>query len=504
MTSQGVFPARSAPRFTAQRDGDWQVRPRYALADVPTLLWRERWLMLATFVVTALTGIAFAFTLKTNYPAHSSVLVKLGQEYVYQPRSGDAGRGAVPDNDQILQSESEIMASDALKVRVVRRLGVARIAPDQASAYANASAEGRDLIVAKLAQGIGRGLKIDTAPALPVIRLTYENHDPQLAAQILNTLLEEYLVYRRSVLLTPTAGALDDQRRAFAQRLAEADGAYQSFLASNRIGDFEADKSALSQLAAQIEQQQYANDTALKEKTARLAAIDGELADVAPEVALYHDSDPTAPAKLADLRVQREQLLARYKPDAQPVRDMDAQIARLEGAIAAGRTTTRGPERTGLNPVYQTFQTEKLQLSAELAGLRQTAAALADEMGQLTERRLRLAQLEPQYQALSLDRDALQTNVKDLTAKAEETEASQQIAAATNDNIRIVERATPPTEGKSLRKPVLALALAFAVFSAFCIGLLRMFLRPGLPTPASAGRTLDLPVLGAAPLKQPA
>ena len=504
MTSQGVFPARSAPRFTAQRDGDWQVRPRYALADVPTLLWRERWLMLATFVVTALTGIAFAFTLKTNYPAHSSVLVKLGQEYVYQPRSGDAGRGAVPDNDQILQSESEIMASDALKVRVVRRLGVARIAPDQASAYANASAEGRDLIVAKLAQGIGRGLKIDTAPALPVIRLTYENHDPQLAAQILNTLLEEYLVYRRSVLLTPTAGALDDQRRAFAQRLAEADGAYQSFLASNRIGDFEADKSALSQLAAQIEQQQYANDAALKEKTARLAAIDGELADVAPEVALYHDSDPTAPAKLADLRVQREQLLARYKPDAQPVRDMDAQIARLEGAIAAGRTTTRGPERTGLNPVYQTFQTEKLQLSAELAGLRQTAAALADEMGQLTERRLRLAQLEPQYQALSLDRDALQTNVKDLTAKAEETEASQQIAAATNDNIRIVERATPPTEGKSLRKPVLALALAFAVFSAFCIGLLRMFLRPGLPTPASAGRTLDLPVLGAAPLKQPA
>jgi hypothetical protein len=31
-----------------------------------------------------------------------------------------------------------------------------------------------------------------------------------------------------------------------------------------------------------------------------------------------------------------------------------------------------------------------------------------------------------------------------------------------------------------------------------------MFLRPGMPTPASASRTLDLPVLGAAPLKQPA
>jgi uncharacterized protein involved in exopolysaccharide biosynthesis len=321
---------------------------------------------------------------------------------------------------------------------------------------------------------------------------------------VLNTLLEEYLVFRRSVLLTPTAGALDDQRRAFAQRLAEEDAVYQNFLSSNKIGDFEADKTSLSQLSAQIEQQQLATDATLKEKTGRMGAIDAELAGLAPEIGLFHDGDPTASAKLADLRVQRESLLSRYKPDAQPVKDMDAQIAQLEDAIAAGRTTSKGPERTGLNPVYQTFQTERMQLAAEIAGLRQTALTLTDEMNQLTDRRLRLAQLEPQYQAMNLDRDALQNNVKDLTAKTEETEASQQIAQATNDNIRIVERATPPATGKSLKRPALVLALLFAAFSAVCVGLLRMFLRPGMPTPASAGRTLDLPVLGAAPLKQPA
>jgi uncharacterized protein involved in exopolysaccharide biosynthesis len=183
---------------------------------------------------------------------------------------------------------------------------------------------------------------------------------------------------------------------------------------------------------------------------------------------------------------------------------MDAQIAQLEAGIAAGRTAGRGAERTGVNPVFQTFQTEKLQLAAEVDGLKQTGATLADEMGRLTERRLRLAKLEPQYQALSLDRDALATNVKDLAAKAAESEASDGIAAATNDNIRIVERAQPAAEGKSLKKPVLALGLIFAAFTALCGGLVRMFTRPGLPTPASAARTLDLPVLGAAPLKQPA
>ena len=503
MASQGVFPARSAPR-PSEGGGDWPLRSKYAAGDVPILLWRERWLMLAVFLVIAVVGVAFAFTLKQVYSAHSSVLVKLGQEYVYQPRSGDAGRGAVPDNDQILQSESEIMSSDALKLRVVRRLGVPRIAPDQAKAYAAASPDARDLMAAKLADSIGHGLKVETTPALPIIRLTYDDHDPQRAALVLNTLLEEYLVYRREVLLAPTAGALDDQRRAFAHRLAEEDAAYQTFLSTNQIGDFEADKASLSQLAAQLEQQQLTTDAALREKAGRIGAIDAELDAMAPEVGLYRDADPTAAAKLADLRVQREALLSRYKPDAQPVKDMDAQIAQLESGIAAGRTSTKGPERTGPNPIYQTFQTEKLQLSAEIAGLRQTGATLADEMAQLTERRLRLAQLEPQYQSLNLDRDALQNNVKDLTAKAEESEASQQIAQATNDNIRIIERATPPTEGKSLRKPVLLLALVFAGFTALCGGLLRMFLRPGMPTPASAGRTLDLPVLGAAALKQPA
>jgi hypothetical protein len=45
------------------------------------------------------------------------------------------------------------------------------------------------------------------------------------------------------------------------------------------------------------------------------------------------------------------------------------------------------------------------------------------------------------------------------------------------------------------------IAFVFAAFSALCAGLLRAFLRPGLPTPRTAARTLDLPVLGVAALK---
>ena len=505
MSPQGVFPARSAQRGPESRPvGEWTPRPRFAMSDLPALLWRERWLMAAVFLLILICGAAFAFTLKTQYPAHSSVLVRLGQEYVYEPRAGDAARGAVPDNDHVLQSESEILGSDALKEQVVRKLGVARLAPAQAAAFAGATPEKREHIIGQVATSIGRSLKIESAPDTPVIRLTYQSTDPDLAALTLNTLLEQYLLYRRTVLLAPNANALDDQRRSFQQRLTEADAAYQSFLTNNQIGDFEAEKTSLSQLQAQIEQQQYAADASLKEKMGRLESINTELAQLTPEIGLYHDNDNTAAAKLMDLKVQREGLLSRYRPDAQPVKDLDTQIAQMQTALAAGRTQGRGPERTGVNPVYQTFQTEKLQLTAEVAALRQSVATYTEQSAQVTERRLRLAGLEPQYQALNRDRDVLQNNVRDYSVKAQQSQASLEIAKATNDNIRIVERASPPTQGKSLKKPVLVLAFLFAVFSALCAGLLRMFLRPGLPTPTAAARSLDLPVLGAAPLKQPA
>ena len=72
----------------------WAARPRYALTDFPVLLWRERYLMLAVFGAIFALGVAAALTMKTSYEAYSSVLVRQGQEYVYEPRAGDAGRGA--------------------------------------------------------------------------------------------------------------------------------------------------------------------------------------------------------------------------------------------------------------------------------------------------------------------------------------------------------------------------------------------------------------------------
>jgi uncharacterized protein involved in exopolysaccharide biosynthesis len=154
-----------------------------------------------------------------------------------------------------------------------------------------------------------------------------------------------------------------------------------------------------------------------------------------------------------------------------------------------------------MNPVYQTVQTERIQLTAEVQALRTSLAELERQLGQITDRRIKFAELEPVYQELSLDRDVLQANVRDFTVREQQSRAAQEIAAFSNDSVRIVERALPPTRGSSLKAPVAMVAFVFALFSALCAGLLRAFLRPGLPTPRTAARTLDLPILGVAAVK---
>ncbi len=477
------------------------VRVRYHWSDFSAMLWRERLLMLAVFVPLFLLGAALAFTLPKTFAANSSILVRLGQEYVYEPRAGDAGRGAVPDSDSVIQAETEILSSQHLKQRVIEKLGLASVYPDLAEKYAAADPPGKRKIMGEALLAMTRATKVATAPDTPVIRISYANKNRDVAAKVLNTLLEEYLVYRRNVLTEVTSPALVAQRQRFEGQLAQADEAYQNFLNSNRIGDFVAEKASLSQLQAQIEQQALQTEAQLQDRVGRLGALDRQLGLVSPEISLYRDQNNTASDRLVQMKIQREDLLSRYRPDARPVQDLEAQIAQLEAAVAAGRAQGEGARRIGVNPVFQTVQTERIQLAAEVQALRQSYAEMERQLREITERRLRLASLEPSFQELSLNRDVLQANVRDFTVREQQSRAAQEIAAYSNDSIRIVERATAPTKGVSLKKPAFVLAFLFAAFTGLCAGFLRAFTRPGLPTARAASRTLNLPVLGAAPMK---
>ena len=499
MTYQSAWTGAAEP-MAHQAPGRWHARPRYAPADFLTLLWRERWMMIIVFLVIFAVGGGAAFLMQKEYAAHSSILVRLGQEYVYEPDLGDAARGAISTTDQIVQSEIQILQSAALHRRVIDALGVTRVFPKMAPKLAAATPAEREKLLAAATEGFNKKLGVGTTPDTPVIRLSYKDTDPQRAALVLNRLIDEYLTFRRSVLVEPSTSYLADQRRVFEQKLTGVDGAYQDFLTENGVSDFEAEKISMNGLQASLTDENYKVQARLREVEGRLGEMGRQAGAVPAEIGIHRDTDPATQQKLTQLQIERQDLLSRYKPNAAPVRDKDAQIAKLQ-AMANGGQGEAG-RRFGVNPVHQTVQTERIQLAAEAQSLRDRGVVIAAQLAQVAARRSKLTQLEPQYQDLIRDRDVLMANIKSLVEKEEQGQASAAIAKRTNDNIRVVERATPPAKGTSLKKPVFILAFLFAAFTALALGLLKVFMRRGFPTASSAARTLDLPVLATAGWKE--
>lgn len=474
--------------------------PRYTPSDIATLLWRQLPWMILTFLVLAIVGAIVAVNMPTTYPAHSSLLIRLGQAYVYQPQVGDAARGAAPDIDQVVQSELEILQSDAVKVRVINDIGLARLYPKLGQAYATADPAKREALQQSAMRAITAGLKVVAAPDNAIARLTYTDKDPERAALILNTLVDEYLRYRRTVLLDHSAGALDEQRRSFQSQLDVADAAYQKFLADHDIGDFDSEKVSLAQLYSQLLTDNYSAGALSAETLGRLGVTAQEVANAAPEIGLYRDIDHTAQDKLIQLKVDRQDLLSRYRPGAAPVRDIEQKIAAQEALIASGQANGPGARRIGVNPIFQTLQTEKNQLEAQSASLKDRKASLVAALTDIIARRQKLAALEPQYQELARQRDLLSTNLRNITQRLQESQAAQALAQSGDDgSIKVIERAYPPTKGSSLKLPVLILGLALAAFAAVCVGLLLGFMQKGYPSVEAAERALELPVLVTTP-----
>ena len=458
--------------------------------------------MLAVFLIILALGVGAAMTLKKSYQAYSSLLVQLGEEYVYNPRVGDAGRGTAPTAGQIMQSELEILGSSAVKERALRRVGVARVYPELGRAFAKAGADGERLTMGAAVKAMESGLKIQSAPETSVVRLSFTHKDPVVAAELLNALVDEYLQYRKTVLVGGDAKVLDQQRKDFEARLATAETAYQTFLAENGIGDFDAEKASLAQVYGALLTERYSIEAQLSEADGRLGVTRKQAADAPPVIGLYQDADPTASSKLTALKVERQDLLSRYRPDSQPVREIDQKIAALSALISGGGASGVSAARTGPNPIYQGLQSEKNTLEAQSASLRQRQAAVVADLAQVSEKRQRLVALEPKYQELVRQRDVLSTNVKTFLARQQESQAARAIAMGSDDNIRVVQRAVAPTKGTSLKAPVLGAAFLFAAFSALCLGLLRILLRRGFVTPEATARSLDLPVLAYANVKR--
>jgi uncharacterized protein involved in exopolysaccharide biosynthesis len=471
------------------------VRPRYGFADIVGLLFRELLLMIVIFLAVFAIGTAAVLTLKKTYTATSSVYAGAGQEYVYQPRVGVTDRSAQPlEASAVAQAEAQILGSLEVKRAVLRTLGADVIlGPDARGTPAE-----KELAALK---AMDTGLGVGTTPASAIISVSYETGDPERAARVLNAVVDQYLIQRRNVFRDRASPAFTAQREAFEDELATADSAYEAFLQSNDIGDFATSKASLAASYQTTFAETLSVRAQLNQATQRLRTLEAQLARQPAEVVLQQDLNVSAQDQILTLRTERENLLARYTEDAQPVRDIDQRIAQLQAYVATGTTVGAREVRTGPSTIFTEIETTRINAAADRDALAARLSVLEGQLNTLRARQAHLTQLESTNATLAGNREVLTAKVREFQQRETEARADSALVAAGADNVTVIARAEAPTRGKSLKAPLLAAVFLFAGFTALCIGLLRVFTRRGFTTPASTGRTLDMPVLAVAPVK---
>jgi len=471
------------------------VRPRYGFADIVGLLFRELLLMIVIFLAVFALGTAAVLTLKKTYTATSTVYAGAGQEYVYQPRVGLSDRTGQPlEASAVAQAEARILGSLEVKRRTVEVLGAdAILGPDAKGTPAQ-----KETAALKALDG---GLGVGTTPASAIISVSYEAGDPERAARVLNAVIDQYLIQRRAVFRDRASPAFTAQREVFENELGEADNAYEAFLQSNDIGDFATAKVTLAATYQTTFAETLSVRAQLNQASQRLRTLEAQLAQQPAEVVLQQDLNISAQDQILTLRTERENLLARYTEDAQPVRDIDQRIAQLQAYVATGTTVGAKEVRTGPSTIFTEIETARINAAADRDALAARLSVLEGQLNTLRERQSHLTQLESTNSTLAGSREVLTAKVREFQQRETEARADSALVAAGADNVTVIARAEAPTKGKSLKVPLLAAVFLFAGFTALCVGLLRVFMRRGYVTPASTGRTLDMPVLAVAPVK---
>lgn len=465
--SHADSPAGRTAAPQASRRGD--ERGELDLYDLIELAWAQRVLIILVFAVLFAVGAGAAIMLiKPSYEAQARLLLILDDA---DPTPGTAGAGGAFVLDQVLQSETEILNSDAVRRLAIAEVGIGSLLPD----------DGTEADALKMLRD---GFSVSRAPNAAVLVPTFEHRDAEIAALAVNAMVNAYLEYRRQVLVGDGTETAARQVAAVAA-LTEAQTALDTFLNANGLTNYTADVDAA---VTRVQTLRTALDTAEAERAAAvagIAALNERLAGIPESIEEYVEND--AGNQLLQLRIEREALLARYQPEAPPVQAIDRQIAAVESFIATGGAEGLGQRRVGANPVRQDLETQLLSLQSTAAAEQRRITTLNGQISAAQAEVSRMRALNPEFRELDQEVSANEEALSLIATQQVEGQTRRAAALGAADTVRVLEYGAVPTEGSSLKKVAVIAAFMFAAGVAVLAGLLWGFWSRHLRSPSPRG-----------------
>ncbi len=274
-----------------------------ALRDFWSLLVRRWPVVAAAFVLTTAGVVAASSLLPVTWTASTTIMVKQGREFYYRAEVGDATSQPLLSVTEMVNSQVEILASRDLAEQVVGELGLEKLYPDMlAPAAPDVPHDSAALLPAAVSR-FQESLTVMDVPESSIIRISYENGDPQAAADALNLLVERFKEKHVTVFGEPALGFLSQQREEYEQRLVRSENALDRFRQEHAVYEGAEQRTLLLRRRMELETDLQNAGLRIAELEQALAMLNGGSISAGPP-----EPPPTVTEDRASLMLRRGEL----------------------------------------------------------------------------------------------------------------------------------------------------------------------------------------------------
>jgi uncharacterized protein involved in exopolysaccharide biosynthesis len=410
------------------------------IEDLFGILARRRRVLLGVFLLVAIPSLVAAFSQQSLYESSSLIFVKFGREFVYRTEVGEDQVFINRNQDTVINSELQILASDDVMRDTVRTIGVPELYPDLVD-----EEEPIDEVTLQVASNIFRNhVDARAVPDADVIRVAFRHPDPELAARGVTSLIDRFMEKHVEIFSDhQSIEFLREKVPIYQQQLETAEAALRDFQA--RYPDFSAERP---------------RETIQQERL----QLDAEITRIRSEITQVR-SEPEPPAisraraKLLELQLKEQGMRGGLSRDLEQVRN---EIAMVEEFLESQLGATGQRNRTRLSHL-RSEEARLVRKRERLDSVTEQLPHLASEYEEITRN---LAIAEQRYS----------TSAKRLAESRLSDELSRNDRGA---NLRILAKGQVPLSPITLRREMLvAFALALSMTVAILATFLVEFLSP--------------------------
>lgn len=441
------------------------------IRDLLSVIFKRKYTILAVFVVVFGTVALYAFLAPRIYEAKSILLVKLGREFMRTSEGANSSPGLSVQPETIMKSEISILTSKDLLTRVINTLGIGRIYP----AIAKRSATQTDAEQAAIAS-FEENLRVTNIPGSGLIQVAFSHGNPSTSATVVNTLVDAFKDKHLDVFGGKTTAFLERQEKAFQERLKESETNLSAFKLKNKVFSFEEQKTNLIDLLGTLDEKLKTAQNEVTELEQRAAFVRGPrwTADVPVETR----------NQLVALQQKEQGLLERYTENSRMVGTVRQELNAMKDAI--GKATE------------QARSVEVARIEGQLAGARARAGSIRAQMRQVEGELNALDGHGRELQGLKREAAQLEQNHQIYSRKLEESLIMDDMDRQKMVAVSVVQKATVPAfpkKQKLNRSQMVGAGFFGGLAAGIALAIILELMTPGMPTPASAEKSLGVPVL---------